>query len=177
MLKELKKVFGGKQDEQLEEVVDPVVEANMNIEQSLGAELQEALSQIESLNAVLAEKETLLAEMASKLETLSGFAAEAEARAEAIAKEAKAKELADKKAMLAEVIGADNPNLDNTFAAIEGLDASAFSVVVEGFKASLAKEAESPLFTQQSVSGEAEMKDQPQESAEMRVLKQKHQIK
>lgn len=158
MLKELKKVFGGKQEEQLEEVVATVVEANMNIEQSLGAELQEALSQIETLNAVLAEKETLLAEMASKLEALSSFAAEAEARAEAIAKEAKAKELADKKAMLAEVIGADNPNLDNTFAAIEGLDASAFSVVVEGFKASLAKEAESPSFTQQSVSGEAEVK-------------------
>ena len=157
MLKELKKVFSGNQDEQLEEAVEQTVEAaTPNIEQSLATDLQEALAQVESLNAALLAKDTLVAELNSKLEQLSVFAEQAEAAATALRVEAENKALAEKREKLANVIGADNPGFESTFAAISGLNAEAFETVVSGFAASFAKEAESPMFSQIGVSGNAE---------------------
>lgn len=172
MLKELKKVFSGKQDEQLEEVVDQVVEAAdaTTVEQSLAQDLQGALAQVESLNAALLAKDSLVAELNSKLEQLSEFAAQAEAAAEALRVEAETKALADKREKLANVIGADNPGFDATFSAISSLNAEAFDTVVSGFAASFAKEAESKMFTQIGVSGEAEKKADA-ESAEMKIIR------
>ena len=158
MIKALQKVLGGKQDEQLEGAVDQSVEAAdaTTVEQSLAQDLQGALAQVESLNAALLAKDTLVAELNSKLEQLSEFAAQAEAAAEALRVEAEQKALAEKREKLANVIGAENPGFEATFAAISGLDAEAFQTVVSGFAASFAKEAESVMFTQIGVSGSAE---------------------
>ena len=171
MIKALQKVLGGKQDEQLEEAVEQPVEAvTPTVEQSLAQDLQGALAQVESLNAALLAKDTLVAELNSKLEQLSEFAAQAEAAAEALRVEAEQKALAEKREKLANVIGAENPGFEATFAAISGLDAEAFQTVVSGFAASFAKEAESVMFKQMGVSGEAEKKADT-ESAEMKILR------
>lgn len=162
-----KKLAGSNQQEQLEEgqtlksqkgfAIDVVSLEQMN---ELSTQLAELAGTVEELNSVIATKDALLAELNGKLEQLSGYAAEAEARAEAIAAEAKAKEEAERKQMLADVIGADNPGFDSTYSAIASLDAASFSVVVEGFKASFAKEAESPMFNEVGVAGEADVKEE-----------------
>jgi chromosome segregation ATPase len=155
-----KKLLGDTtQEKQLEEVQEAVVEASeaplaqMN---ELSSQLAELAGTVETLNSVIAEKDALLAELNGKIAELSVFADEAQARAEAVAAEAKAKEVESRKEMLAAVIGADNPGFDTTFAAIGALDDAAFSVVVEGFRASFAKEADSIMFKELGVSGEAE---------------------
>ena len=126
------------------------------------AQLSEANEMLAANDVVMTELNAQLTNMANeiegykqKMESLRHFADEAEAKALAAAEEMKAKELADKKAQLADVIGADNPAFDTTFAAVESLDAEAFNVVVNGFKAAFAKEAESPMFNEVGVSGEA----------------------
>jgi len=169
MLNQLKKkLMGDKPDEALEAVDGFTAATEMSVQ------LQEAVSQLEQLNSVIAQKDALLAEMNGKLEQLSSYAAEAEAKAAEVVAQAKAKELVDKRTMLADVIGADNAGLDATFAAISGLEMSAFSTVVSGFAASFAKEAESEMFTEIGVPGEAEASTDASESREMAILKQKY---
>lgn len=158
MLDALKKAFkGDAPEEKLEEAIINVEAASLEVSTSLSTQLQEVLGQVEQLNSVIAEKDALLATMASKLEELSSYAAEAEAKAAEVVAQAKAKELADKRAKLADVIGADNAGLDTTFAAISGLDTESFNTVVSGFAASFAKEAESVMFKEIGVAGEAEV--------------------
>jgi hypothetical protein len=168
-----KKLMGDKPTESLEEVQEAVVEAISTEATSpdLSAQLADALSVVESLNAVIAEKESLLAELAGKVEQLSQFAEAAEAQAKALREEAEAKAVAAKQEMLADVIGKDNPGFATTFEAIKGLDEAAFSVVVAGFKASFAKEAESVMFKEVGVGGEAEVVE---EDATMSILKKQY---
>lgn len=174
MLDALKKTLLGKAPEQQAAVVSAVVEAaTQNVEQSLATDLQAALAQVEELNAALSAKDGLVAELNSKLETLSEFAAKAEAHAEALRVEAENKAIAEKKEKLANVIGAQNAGFDTTFSAISSLDASAFDVVISAMAASFKAEAQSEMFKEVGVSGEAEAKPAAQEeSAEMRIIKQ-----
>lgn len=159
MLDALKKKLLGEAPETVAEQAEAVVEAaTQNIEHSLATDLQGALAQVEQLNAALLAKDSLLAELNSKLEALSEFAAQAEAAAEALRVDAVNKALEVKREKLANVIGSQNPGFDATFAAISNLDDASFDVVVGGFAASFAKEAESELFNEVGVSGEAEVK-------------------
>jgi len=161
LLDALKKVLkGNAPDEKLEEnAPEAVLESATPLEltNELSTQLTELAGVVESLNSVIAQKDALLAEMNGKLEALSAYAADAEAKAAEVVAQAKAKELTDKREMLANVIGADNANLDATFAAISGLDGESYALVVSGFAASYAKEAESVSFQEIGVSGEAEV--------------------
>lgn len=59
------------------------------------------------------------------------------------------------------------------FAATEALDDAAFDTVVKGFAAKQSAEASSELFSEVGVAGEANTTDVAEESAEMRLIKQK----
>jgi len=178
LLDALKKVLkGNAPDEKLEEnAPEAVLESATPLEltNELSTQLTELAGVVEALNSVIAQKDALLAEMNGKLEALSAYAADAEAKAAEVVAQAKAKELTDKREMLANVIGDDNANLDATFAAISGLDGESYALVVSGFAASYAKEAESVMFKEIGVSGEAEASTDAGESREMAILKQKY---
>jgi DNA repair exonuclease SbcCD ATPase subunit len=134
--------------------------------QPLQEQLAELVSQVEQLNSVVAEKDALLASLNSKLEGYADLAAKAEAEAAALQEQAKLKELNERREMLADVIGKDNPGFETTFTAIGELPRESFDVVVSGFKASFAKEAESAMFKEVGVSGDAEV---PSDAAKLNV--------
>lgn len=158
MLKAVMKALGADAEQ-----VAPV-EAQQDLTNlGVNEQLQVALNEIITKDAALQELNVKLGDMAKEIEgykeqlsALQEFAKEAEAKALAAAEEMKAKELADKKQMLADVIGGDNPGFDTTFAAIANLEGEAFNVVVNGFKAAFEKESQSAMFTEIGVSGEAE---------------------
>lgn len=172
----LRKLLGAKPEEQLEQNDKPkealtVAVDVMGLEQmnELSTQLAELAGTVEQLNSVVAEKDSLIATLNGKLESLSAFAAEAEAKAEALRVEAQEKAVAIRKEMLANVIGSANPGFNSTFEAIASLDDAAFETVVGGFAASFAKEAESVMFKEIGVSGEAEATSV--ENATMAVLR------
>lgn len=165
MLEALKKAFGNEPKKEILEQAAPIIEEGLiDLTQlDINEQLNVALNEIIAKDITLAELGTQLSGMAKEIEdykeklaALQDFAAEAEARAMAAAEEMKAKEVADKKQQLADVIGADNAGFDTTWQAVAGLEGEAFNVVLNGFKASFAKEAESVYFTEVGVSGEAE---------------------
>lgn len=82
-----------------------------------------------------------------------------------------------RKEALAAVMGSENPELETEFAILKSLDDAAFQIVIKSKAAAAEAVNKSEMFKEIGVAGEAEIKDQPQESAEMRVLKQKHQPK
>ena len=158
MLSALKKAVGIEAESKLEGNTTDVFGL-----EALTEQLSEANEMLAANDVVMTELNAQLTNMASeiegykeKLESLQHFADEAEAKALAAAEEMKAKELADKKQMLADVIGGDNPGFDTTFAAIANLEGEAFNVVVNGFKAAFEKESQSAMFTEVGVSGDAE---------------------
>lgn len=163
MLDALKKAVGMQPKEDMEQIA-PVEESMTNMTTEVfGSEA--LLVQLSEANELLAANQNTIATMAKEIDgykeqlaSLQQYAQEAEAKAIAAAEEMKAKELADKREQLADVIGKDNPGFDTTFAALEGLNAEAFGVVLNGFKASFEAEAKSPMFNEVGVSGEAEIK-------------------
>lgn len=165
MLEALKKAFGDKPKEKLEQDA-PEQESQSDIQlagETFAEQLNTALDMLAVNEETIAELNVNLSNMANEIEdykqqlaALKVYADEAEAKAVAAAEEMKAKELADKKQMLADVIGGDNPGFDVTFAAIANLEGEAFNVVVNGFKAAFEKESQSTMFTEIGVSGEAE---------------------
>ena len=176
MLSALKKAVGIEAESKLEGNTTEVFDS-----EALMAQLSEANEMLAANDVVMTTLNEQLTNMASeiegykeKLQSLQHFADEAEAKALAAAEEMKAKELADKKQMLADVIGGDNPGFDVTFAAIANLEGEAFNVVVNGFKAAFEKEAESPFFKEMGVSGEAEPVEDKEESATARIIKQQY---
>lgn len=181
MLDALKKAVGIQPKEDMEQIA-PVIEAKqMNVETSLAEQLQVSLDEIVAKDNMLSEFTTKIDALAKEIDgykeqlaSLQSYADEAQAKALAAAEELKAKELADKREQLADVIGKDNPGFDTTFAALESLNAEAFGVVLQGFKASFEAEAKSLMFNEVGVSGEAELKDET-ESATARILKQTYQ--
>lgn len=179
MLDTLKKAVGIQPKENMEQSApNQEMVGDVFNKDTLLAQLAEANEMLTANQDTIATLNSNIANMANeiegykqKLESLQQYAEEAEAKALAAAEEMKAKELADKKAQLADVIGADNPGFDKTFAALEGLNAEAFNVVLSGFKASFEAEAKSEMFTEVGLSGEAEPKTE-EESATARILKQ-----
>ena len=165
MLEALKKAFGDKPKEKLEQDA-PEQEMQSDIQlagETFAEQLNTALDMLAVNEETIAELNVNLSNMANEIEdykqklaSLQSYADEAEAKAIAAAEEMKAKDIADKKQLLADVIGADNKGFDATFAAIANLDAEAFNVVVNGFKASFEKEAASAMFSEVGVSGDAE---------------------
>jgi len=169
MLDALKKAFGNTPKETLEQnapeqEMQEIVNANA---ESAGTTFEEQLTTaidmlavneeiITELNTKLGDMTQQIEDYKQQLEALQGYAAEAEAKAAAIAAEAHAKEIADKKQKLADVIGAENAGFNTTWEAVAGLDAEAFNIVVAGFAAAFAKEADSAMFAEIGVSGEAE---------------------
>lgn len=155
MLDALKKAFGDKPKEEMgqdapqQEMQDMTT---LNVMEQLNVALDEIVAKDELLGNMAKEIEGYKEQLAA----LQVYADEAEAKALAAAEEMKAKEVADKQAQLADVIGKDNPGFDTTWSAIAGLDNEAFNVVLSGFKASFAKEAEGLMFNEVGVSGEAE---------------------
>lgn len=170
MLDALKKALkGASASEAVEAPVEAVVqEGIMELAemQPLQEQLAELASQVEQLTSVVAEKDALLASLNSKLEGYADLAAKAEAEAVALQEQAKLKELNERREMLADVIGKDNPGFETTFTAIGELPRESFDVVVSGFKASFAKEAESVMFKEVGVSGDAEV---PSDAAKLNV--------
>lgn len=166
MLDVLKKAFGDKPKENMEQIApNQGMVGDVFNKDTLLAQLAEANEMLTANQDIIATLNGNIANMANeiegykqKLDSLQQYADEAEAKAIAAAEEMKAKELADKREQLADVIGKDNPGFDKTFAALEGLNSEAFSVVLNGFKASFEAEAKSPMFNEVGVSGEAEIK-------------------
>ena len=168
----LKKLLAGKAPVAQEQ--EPAGAVASSVESALAGDLQAALSQVESLNQLLQERESVVAEMTAKLESLSAYAEQAEAAAEALRVEAENKALEVKREKLAAVIGAQNPGFEATFAAISGLEEAAFQTVVDGFAASFKAESKTEMFTEVGVSGEADQKANADgESPEMKIIKQK----
>ena len=124
---------------------------------SIKAELLTATSMLAAKEEVITELNSKLESVTSKLAELQEYAKQAEAAAEAIKAEAAAKLIEEKKQMLADVIGRDNESFDATFNAIASLDNDAYKTVISGFAASLVKEANSEMFKETGVSGEAEV--------------------
>jgi len=162
MLDALKKAVGMQENKG---VVTPIEAnqdlTNLNLNEQLTVALDEIVAKENLLTEFTAKIDTLAKEVEDykqQLTALQSYADEAQAKALAAAEELKAKELADKKAQLADIIGQDNPGFDTTFAALQELNAEAFSVVLSGFKASFKVEAESAMFNEVGVSGEAEVK-------------------
>lgn len=184
MLDSLKKAVGIQPKENMEQDA-PKQEMSSEVfgSETLLTQLAEANEMLAANQEIIAGLNSNIANMANeiegykqKLESLQEFAKEAEAKALAAAEEMKAKELADKKAQLADIIGADNPDFDKMFNSLEGLNAEAFNVVLSGFKASFEAEAKSEMFVQLGVSGEAEPKAED-EGATARILKKQFNSK
>ena len=175
MLDALKKAVGMQSDKGLEQDA-PIIEAKqISVEASLAEQLTVALNDIVTKDNLLGDLSKQIDSYKEQLANLQSYADEAQAKALAAAEELKAKELADKKQMLADVIGGDNPGFDTTFAAIANLEGEAFNVVVNGFKAAFEKESETPFFKEMGVSGEAEPAEDKEESATARIIKQTYQ--
>lgn len=167
MLQALKRVLG--KDQQEPEMDNKVEDALASVEALAQPDLSAQLSQ--ALEKITAQ-DGLINELKSKLEQYSSIAQQAEAEAEALRIEAEQKAIQAKREKLADVLGKDNPEFESVFAATSALPDEAFDVVVSGFAKSFAKQAESEMFNEVGVSGEAQMK--PEESREMQILKQKY---
>ena len=135
----------------LEVVVDTPSLSN-TIETQLGEQLQEVLSQLE-------QKESVIVELTSKLEALSQYAAAAEAASEALKVEAANKVLNERKEQLANIMGADNPKLDEEFNLIKSLDQAVFDLVIKSKQEAVEALDKSEMFNEIGVSGEAELID------------------
>ena len=122
------------------------------IETQLGEQLQEVLSQLE-------QKESVIVELTSKLEALSQYAAAAEAASEALKVEAANKVLNERKEQLANIMGADNPKLDEEFNLIKSLDQAVFDLVIKSKQEAVEALDKSEMFNEIGVSGEAELID------------------
>ena len=134
------------------EVVVDTPSLSHAIETQLGEQLQEVLSQLE-------QKESVIAELTSKLEALSQYAAAAEAASEALKVEAANKALNERKEQLANIMGADNPKLDEEFNLIKSLDQAVFDLVIKSKQEAAEALDKSEMFNEIGVSGEAELID------------------
>ena len=148
------------------------------------AELADVKSQLTQLQEVLAGKDTELSALAAKLATFEADKATLEAALstaiehsqalEAAAKEAADKQLANKlearKAQLESIVGTEKAA--TTFEAIKGLDDTVFAAVVTAMATSVEVEANSTLFKETGVSGEAEPATEM--TAEEKILRAKY---
>ncbi len=168
MLDRLKKQLG---------IVDAVASPEL-------AEIQEQLAQLQSqfegvqanLSDAVNTITTLSADKAN-LEAALATAIEHSQKLEADVKEAAEKQLAAKlearKAQLESIVGTEKAA--TTFEAIKGLDDTVFDAVVTAMATSVEVEANSTLFKETGVSGEAEPAKEM--TAEERILRAKYNVK
>lgn len=156
---------------------DEVSMSTFETTQALATQLQEAIDNIQQLNSAVAEKEGAIASLLSKVESVTASYEAAKEQLKTFQEaQAQASEKSRKEA-LAAVMGTENPELEAEFAILKGLDEAAFQIVVKSKAAAAEAIEKSAMFKEIGVAGEAEVVDQPTESAEMRVLKQKYQPK
>lgn len=186
MLDKLKKMMGAKAEEVVQadapvETVEAVVEAVVEVAEatevaavveavaeevapSLDAELALAKDSIASLIAEVAELKALV-------EAADAALAAVNAEKAALVADAEAKRLAARKEKIVAAIGTEKA--DALMTATGSLDDTAFEAVVSALNGSIAAEASSDLFKEVGVAAEADA-SKVEESAEMRLLKQKY---
>lgn len=124
------------------------------------------------LSAKLDSSTNLITEQANTITSLTEKLTELEGAKSALEQEAKAKELSDKKSLLASAIGSENEKLEAVFESLKDLPQAAFNTVVDSMKLNLKLEEETPEFKELGVSGEASSVDE--DSPEMKILKNKY---
>lgn len=156
---------------------DEVSMSTFETTQALATQLQEAIDNIQQLNSAVAEKEGAIASLLSKVESVTASYEAAKEQLKAFQEaQALASEKSRKEALSA-VMGSENPALESEFAVLKGLDEAAFQIVLKSKASAVVQVEKSAMFKEVGVAGEADVVDQPTESAEMRVLKQKYQTK
>ena len=186
MLNAIAKALGMGSEAKAEEVVEQVVGSveqtstqtiELKVDTSeIQAELDAIKTQFEAatneLTAKLEEATAALADATGKLEAAEAAKTAAEAKvAELVAAEA-ARKLAARKEAIVAAIGTDKA--DALMAATEGLDDAQFTAVVSAMAGKVDAEAQSPLFKEVGVTAEADAAKVVEESAEMKLLKQKY---
>ena len=136
--------------------------------QSADAAMAEAAERVTALQAELAEMAGKLSEAQAALE-----AAEA-AKVDAAAQAAAAK-LAARNERLVASLGTERAAAVMT--ATEGMEDAAFEAVVAALGVAAAAEAASPLFTEAGVDAKADASTVVEESAEMKILREKYKKK
>lgn len=151
------------------------------------AELADVKSQLTQLQEALAGKDTELSDLAAKLATFEAEKAALEAalataiehsqKLESDVKEAAEKQLAAKlearKAKLEATLGSEKVNA--VFEATKELEDAAFNAVVTAMATSVEVEAQSELFKEAGVAGDAEPAKEM--TAEERILRAKYNVK
>lgn len=178
MLEKFKKLLGTNadaKDDTSEKLADTA---------ALQAELNDVNKQLEFLVAKFGNPEGMpsydevvaaLTDITTKFETANAALAEVEqARASAVA-EAHAAKMAARKAVVVATIG--DAKADAFVAATEMLDDTAFEAVSSALAGSAAAEADTPLFNDVGVEAQADTTKVVEESAEMKLLKQKYGAK
>lgn len=160
------------EDKQEQEVLESVenVDVAASVEEVLAERLETSVGAVEELTSLLAQKDSLLAELGEQVQHFKQLAEDAHAKLEAVVADTKAKEVADRKTKLGDVIGSENPKFNEIFAAVESLNEEAFGSVLAGFQAAFEAEKQNVFFKEVGASGEAVAK--AEESPEMRILKQ-----
>lgn len=168
-------------DAPIEAVVEQAV-ATLKIDvdstemQAVIADLQGQVDAIKAeLGVQLETAQTALAEMAGKYEAAQAqLAAIAAEKAELVANAAAAK-LAARKEKIVAAIGTEKA--DALMEATDALDDAQFNAVVSAMAGSVEAEAKTDLFKEVGVTAEADASKVNEESAEMKILKQKYAAK
>lgn len=142
--------------------------------EGIASKLEASEKQVETLMADILAKDSLIEELNGKIEAVKEFATQMEAAAEVAKLEAEAKELADRKQQLADVMGSESPDLEAEFEIVKGLNADVFNLVLKSKVEAKEALAKSDLFKEVGASGSGDSNVQA-ESATARLLKQKYQ--
>ena len=166
MIERLKKQLG------IKDVVAPELselQAQVAQLQSQFNDVQVELSSASALVASLsAEKDNLEAALATALEQNT----ELQSKIQDTAEKALETKLADRKAKLVAAVG--DEKAEPAFEALKELEDAAFSAVVAAMATSVAKEAQTELFTETGVAGDAEPSKEM--TAEEKLLREKYKL-
>jgi uncharacterized membrane-anchored protein YhcB (DUF1043 family) len=179
MLKELMKALG-KSDAPAAEVKPVTTDMTIKLDVSaVQAELDKVKAEFEAFQATTTElvtqAEAVITDLTAKLGEATAALAAVEAEKAALAAEAEAKRLASRKEKVEAAIGTEKAA--GLLAATENLDDAAFEAVVSALAGSVDAEASTSLFKEVGVTAEADAAKVVEESAEMKILKQKYQPK
>lgn len=157
MLEHLKKYFSTQVEQPTAkaDIEKEVVNMTQATEQPIAAEDKSAdlVAQLASQTSALTELQASFAELNNKYTEAAAKLAEVEAAKASLVADAAAAKLAARKEKLEMVVG--DVKAAALLTTLEGLDDSAFSLVVESMTTTLNAEAQSPLFVQSGVTAEA----------------------
>jgi hypothetical protein len=112
-------------------------------------------------------------ELTAKIQELSAFAEAAEAEKVRLAEEAKQKLASDRKEKIVAAVGTEKA--DALVAATEGMDEAAFNAVMSAVTVAGEKESKSAMFNEVGASADVEADKVNNESAEMRIIREKNE--